>query len=51
MVWALSLYNGAVLAEVFRAGIHAVPTGQGEAAYALGMRKSQVMSSCCCRRR
>ncbi len=44
VVWALSLYNGAVLAEVFRAGILAVPTGQGEAAYALGMRKSQVMS-------
>ena len=44
VVWALSLYNGAVLAEVFRAGILAVPAGQGEAAYALGMRKSQVMS-------
>ena len=38
------LYNGAVLAEVFRAGILAVPRGQAEAAYAIGMRKSQVMN-------
>lgn len=44
VVWALSLYNGAVLAEVFRAGILAVPRGQAEAAYAVGMRKGQVMS-------
>ena len=43
VVVALTLYNGAVLAEVFRAGINAVPTGQVEAAYALGMRKTQVM--------
>lgn len=41
---ALTLYNGAVLAEVFRAGINAVPKGQSEAAYALGMRKAQVMT-------
>jgi glutamate transport system permease protein len=40
---ALTLYNGAVLAEVFRAGVLAVPSGQVEAAYALGMRKTQVM--------
>jgi glutamate transport system permease protein len=37
------LYNGSVLAEVFRAGVNAVPRGQREAAFALGMRKSQVM--------
>lgn len=43
VVWALSLYNGAVLAEVFRAGILAVPAGQAEAAYAIGMRKTQVV--------
>ncbi|WP_323792792.1 amino acid ABC transporter permease [Nocardioides sp.] len=43
VVAALTLYNGAVLAEVFRAGVNAVPAGQAEAAYALGMRKSQVM--------
>jgi len=40
---ALMLYNGSVLAEVFRAGINAVPKGQSEASYAIGMRKNQVM--------
>ena len=44
VVVALTVYNGAVLAEVFRAGILAVPAGQAEAAYAIGMRKTQVMS-------
>ena len=43
LVIALTLYNGSVLAEVFRAGINAVPSGQSEASYAIGMRKSQVM--------
>ncbi|MGL5810040.1 MAG: amino acid ABC transporter permease [Nocardioides sp.] len=43
-VFALMVYNGAVLAEVFRAGILAVPAGQAEAAYAIGMRKTQVMA-------
>jgi len=45
VVLALTLYNGSVLAEVFRAGINAVPRGQVEAAYALGLRKTQVMTS------
>ena len=43
LVLGLMLYNGAVLAEVFRAGVLAVDKGQSEAAYAIGMRKSQVM--------
>ncbi|GAA1478154.1 amino acid ABC transporter permease [Nocardioides aestuarii] len=43
VVIALTLYNGSVLAEVFRAGIGSVPKGQVEAAHALGMRKTQVM--------
>ncbi|MBA3991802.1 MAG: amino acid ABC transporter permease [Propionibacteriales bacterium] len=43
LVLALTLYNGSVLAEVYRAGINAVPKGQSEASYALGMRKGQVM--------
>jgi glutamate transport system permease protein len=43
VVMGLTLYNGSVLAEAFRAGIRAVPTGQSEAAYAIGMRKNQVM--------
>ena len=45
VVLALTLYNGSVLAEVFRAGMNAVPKGQVEAAYALGMRKTQVVTS------
>jgi glutamate transport system permease protein len=43
VVLGLTLYNGSVLAEVFRAGIQSLPKGQSEAAYALGMRKTQVM--------
>jgi glutamate transport system permease protein len=39
----LTLYNMAVLAEIFRAGLLSVDRGQREAAFALGMRKSQVM--------
>jgi glutamate transport system permease protein len=44
VVVGLMLYNGSVLAEVFRAGVLAVPHGQSESAYALGMRKTQVMT-------
>ncbi|QUH01279.1 amino acid ABC transporter permease [Saccharopolyspora erythraea] len=43
VVLGLTLYNGSVLAEVFRAGVHALPKGQTEAAYSIGMRKNQVM--------
>jgi glutamate transport system permease protein len=43
-VLSLMLYNGSVLAEIFRAGINSLPRGQSEAAYALGMRKTQVMT-------
>jgi glutamate transport system permease protein len=45
VVFGLMLYNGSVLAEVFRAGILAVPRGQSEAAYGLGLRKTQVMTA------
>lgn len=44
LVLGLMLYNGSVLAEVFRAGILSLPRGQTEAAYALGMRKTQAMT-------
>jgi glutamate transport system permease protein len=37
------LYNGSVLAEVVRAGVLALPRGQSEAAYAIGLRKTGVM--------
>ena len=43
LVIGLTLYNGSVLAEIIRAGINAVPAGQSEAAYAVGMRKNQVI--------
>ncbi|MER7660950.1 MULTISPECIES: amino acid ABC transporter permease [unclassified Streptomyces] len=45
LVAGLTLYNGSVLAEVFRAGINSVERGQQEASYALGMRKTQVMAN------
>jgi His/Glu/Gln/Arg/opine family amino acid ABC transporter permease subunit len=40
----LTLYNMAVLAEIFRAGILSVDRGQQEAGFAVGMRKYQVMT-------
>ncbi|MGR6317988.1 amino acid ABC transporter permease [Micromonospora soli] len=43
LVIGLTLYNGSVLAEIFRAGINAVPYGQSEGAYAIGLRKNQVL--------
>ncbi|NGO67269.1 amino acid ABC transporter permease [Streptomyces boncukensis] len=43
LVAGLTLYNGSVLAEVFRTGVTSVDRGQREAAYALGLRKTQVM--------
>ncbi|KND32626.1 amino acid ABC transporter permease [Streptomyces acidiscabies] len=45
VVTGLVLYNAAVLAEIVRAGILALPKGQTEAAYAIGLRKGQTMSS------
>jgi polar amino acid transport system permease protein len=42
-VLALTLVYGAYIAEVYRAGIEAVPGGQMEAARSLGMSHSQAM--------
>lgn len=36
---ALSLYQGAIAVEIFRAGLEAVPTGQVEAGSALGLNR------------
>lgn len=44
MLVALSLYTGAFIAEIVRAGILAVSRGQTEAAYALGLRPNRTMS-------
>ena len=40
---ALDLVYGAYMAEVYRAGIEAVPSGQMEAARSLGMSHGQAM--------
>jgi glutamate transport system permease protein len=45
VVTGLTLYNGAVIAEIVRAGVNALPRGQSEAAWALGMRWGQTMRS------
>jgi glutamate transport system permease protein len=45
VVTGLVLYNASVLAEVVRAGILALPKGQTEAAFAIGLRKGQTMTS------
>jgi polar amino acid transport system permease protein len=41
---ALSLCYGAYMTEIFRAGIESIPKGQWEAARALGMRPTAVMT-------
>ncbi|CAN5400223.1 amino acid ABC transporter permease [soil metagenome] len=43
VVTGLTLYNGAVIAEIVRAGVTSLPRGQAEAASALGMRWGQTM--------
>ena len=43
VVTGLTLYNGAVIAEIVRAGVAALPRGQQEAADALGLSWSQTM--------
>ncbi|MET9784534.1 amino acid ABC transporter permease [Streptomyces canus] len=45
VVTGLVLYNASVLAEIVRAGILSLPRGQTEAAYAVGLRKGQTMTS------
>jgi polar amino acid transport system permease protein len=42
-ILAMSICYGAYMAEIFRAGIQAVPKGQMEAALALGMSRSMAM--------
>ncbi|MEV0946366.1 amino acid ABC transporter permease [Rhodococcus sp. NPDC049939] len=45
VIVSLTLYNGAVIAEIVRSGINSLPKGQSEAAMALGMRKGQIMAT------
>ena len=42
-LWAISLVGSAYAAEIFRAGIQAIPIGQFEAAQSLGLTSWQVM--------
>ncbi|MFD4582430.1 amino acid ABC transporter permease [Streptomyces sp. NPDC058434] len=44
VVTGLVLYNASVLAEIVRAGILSLPTGQTEASKAIGLRKGQMMT-------
>lgn len=44
LLLALSLYTGAFIAEIVRAGIMAISRGQSEAAFALGLRPGRTMS-------
>ncbi len=43
VVFGLTVYNGSVLAEIFRAGVLAVPGGQAEAASAIGLTRGQSL--------
>lgn len=43
LVIGLTAYNCVIIAEIVRAGIESLPKGQSEAAYAVGMRRGQVM--------
>jgi glutamate transport system permease protein len=45
VITGLTLYNGAVIAEIVRAGVNALPRGQAEAASALGLTWGQTMRS------
>ncbi len=42
-IFALSLYSGAYLTEVFRAGLLAIPVGIIEAGAAIGLRRFQIL--------
>ena len=43
LVLGLTLYNGAVIAEIVRAGVLSLPKGQTEAAMAIGLSRGQTL--------
>lgn len=45
VVIALILYNGAVVAELVRSGVHGLPGGQREAALSVGLTRGQSLRS------
>jgi glutamate transport system permease protein len=42
-ILGLTVYNGAFIAEILRAGVEALPAGQREAGLAIGLTESQVL--------
>lgn len=45
VVLGLTLYNGSVIAELIRSGVHGLPKGQREAGLAIGMTRGQSIWS------
>lgn len=45
VIFGLVVYNMAIFAEILRAGLSSLPKGQAEAAYAVGLTRSQTMFS------
>ncbi|MGE9807094.1 MULTISPECIES: amino acid ABC transporter permease [unclassified Janibacter] len=45
VVTALTLYNGSVIAELIRSGVHSLPRGQSEAGLSIGLSPGQVLRS------
>lgn len=45
VVTALMLYNGSVIAELIRSGVHSLPAGQSEAGLSIGLTRSQTLRS------
>lgn len=45
VVTALTLYNGSVIAELVRSGVHALPKGQSEAGLSIGLTPQQTLIS------
>jgi glutamate transport system permease protein len=43
LVLGLTLYNGAVIAEIVRAGVLSIPKGQTEASLAMGLSRAQTL--------
>ena len=45
VVTGLTLYNGAVVAELVRSGVHSLPKGQAEAGLSIGLTPGQTLRS------
>ncbi len=43
VVFGLAAYNMAIIAEILRAGLASLPRGQAEAAYAIGLSRTQTL--------